>query len=160
MTTEVIFCSLNSNCNHRELIMEVTSKLIERLSGYNHRNNLTNWATIFRKFMYSINCFCCYVIESGDSKKCIVISHRKSTGIKINLPQIMTLSIKREKVCAACPYLLFNWLFIVILTARSYRDCHWFFCFGNGTLLIFWTSAVTNEIFPYPWQISIGPYPM
>ena len=27
--------------------------------------------------------------------------------IKINLFQIMTLSIKREKVCAVCPYLLF-----------------------------------------------------
>ena len=27
----------------------------------------------------------------------------------------------------------FNWLFIVALTAKSYRDCYWFSVFGNGT---------------------------
>ena len=29
----------------------------------------------------------------------------------------------------------FNWLFVVALTARSYRDCH-LFLFGNSTLFI------------------------
>ena len=43
-------------------------------------------------------------------------------------------------------FFFFNWLFIVALTARSYRDCIWF-SVGNVTLLIFWTSTVTNDIF-------------
>ena len=30
----------------------------------------------------------------------------------------------------------FNWLFIVALTAKSYRDCH-FFCLGMVLLLIY-----------------------
>ena len=31
--------------------------------------------------------------------------------------------------------IFFNLLFIVGLTARSYRDCHWFSFFGNGTFI-------------------------
>ena len=108
LTEEVICCSLKSNCNHMVLIMEVTSKLIERLSSYNQRNKLTNWVTVIWNFTYNIYCFCCYVIESADSQKCIVIVIGNPLRIKINLSQIMTLSIKREKVCAVCPYLLFS----------------------------------------------------
>ena len=82
LNTEVIFCSLKSNCNHKVLIMEVTSKLIQRFSSYNKRNKLTNWVTMFWNFTYNIHCFCCYVNESADSQKCIVISQRKTTAYK------------------------------------------------------------------------------
>ena len=66
LTTEVIFCSLKSNCNYKVLIMKVTSKLIETLSSYNQRNKVTNWVAFFWNFTYNIHCFCCYVIESAD----------------------------------------------------------------------------------------------
>ena len=102
MTTEEIFCSLKSNCNHKMLITEFTSKLIQRLSSYNQRNKLTNWVTVFWNFTYNIHCFFCYGIESADRQPVI----RNPLRIKIDLSQIMTFSIKREKVCAVCPYLL------------------------------------------------------
>ena len=41
----------------------------------------------------------------------------------------------------------FNWLFIVALTARSYRDWHWFSVLGMVLYWYFWNSAVTNYIF-------------
>ena len=53
----------------------------------------------------------------------------------------------------------FYWLFIVALTARSYRDCRQFSVLGMVFYWYFWNSAVTNEIFPYTWQTSIGPCP-
>ena len=68
--------------------MEVTSKLIQRLSSYNQRNKLTNFVTIFWYFTYNIHCFCCYGIESADSQKCIVISHRKSTADSPTFPSL------------------------------------------------------------------------
>ena len=39
--------------------------------------------------------------------------------------------------CDPLFYCFFNWLFIVALTARSYRDCHCFFCLGMVLLLIY-----------------------
>ena len=66
LTKEVICCSLKPNCNHMVLIIEVTSKLIERLSSYNQRNKLTNWVTMFWNFLYNIHCVCCYGIESAN----------------------------------------------------------------------------------------------
>ena len=42
--------------------------------------------------------------------------------------------------------LFFTWLFIVTLTVRSFCDCHCFL-FGNGTLLIHWTSAIIHKRF-------------
>ena len=64
-------------------------------------------------------------------------------------PLLRTLSIKREKVCAVCPYLLFlNWLFIVALTTRSYRDCHLLgmrnFWSSNFTAICWATSEVVH----------------
>ena len=62
-------------------------------------------------FTNMINCFCCYVIKSAQetAKKVFLSlpSHLKSTAYKINLFQIRILDIKREKVCAVWPYILF-----------------------------------------------------
>ena len=44
-----------------------------------------------------------------------------------------------------------NWLFIVALTARFYRECHRFVC--NSILLIHWISAVTYGIFLFMTDI-------
>ena len=61
-----------------------------------------------------------------------------------------------SEISNCCHYFLsnhfLNWLFIIALTARSYRDCHWFSVWEWCLLLIYRTSAVTHEIFPYPWQ--------
>ena len=110
LTTEDIFCSLKSNCNHKVLIMEVTSKLIQMLSSNNQRNKLTNWVTMFWNFTYKIHCFCClyYWISKQTAKNVLLSAIGNPLRIKINLSQIMTFSIKREKVCVVCPYLLFN----------------------------------------------------
>ena len=83
LTTEVIFCSLKSNLNDKLLIMEVKSKLIERLSSYNQRNKLTNWVTIFWNFTtIPIVSVAMLLNQQIDSQKCIVTSHRKSTAYK------------------------------------------------------------------------------
>ena len=60
-------------------------------------------------FTKMINCFCCYVIKSAreTTKKVLLSVIWNLLLIKINLSQIRTLEIKREKVCAVCPYLLF-----------------------------------------------------
>ena len=65
--------------------------------------------------------------------------------------------------------IFFNWLFIVALTARSYRDCHWFSVFGNGTLLTYiffklsshkWDfSLSTADIYRAVSNVVIGPRP-
>ena len=59
-------------------------------------------------FTKMINCFCCYVIKSaGETANNVLLSVKGNPlRIKINLSQIMTFNIKREKVCAVCPYLL------------------------------------------------------
>ena len=56
-----------------------------------------------------VQCCFCYVIKSAGeaANKVLLTVIGNSLRIKINLSQIMTLSIKREKVCAVCPYLLF-----------------------------------------------------
>ena len=52
--------------------------------------------------------FRCYVIKlAGEIAKNVLLSViGNALRIKINLSQIMTFNIKREKVCAVCPYLL------------------------------------------------------
>ena len=113
MITEVIFFSLKFFCNHKILITEVTSKLIQRLSSYNHRNKLTNWMTIFWNFTYNIHCFCCYVIKSaGETAKKVLLSVNLML-IEIHLYQIRIFDSKREKVCAVSPYLLLMNNFII-----------------------------------------------
>ena len=53
-------------------------------------------------------CFCCYVIKSaGEATNKVLLSVVwNPLLIEINFSQIRTLDIKREKVCAVCPYLL------------------------------------------------------
>ena len=87
---------------------KVRSKLVQWFSNYNQRNKLTNLVTVFWNFTNKIYYFCCFVNQQIDRQIRIVISHLKSLLIEINLSQIMTLSSKREKMCAVCPYLLFN----------------------------------------------------
>ena len=67
----------------------------------------------------------------------------------------LLISLEINKWLRRMKIYFLNWLFIV---ARSYRDCHRIFVFGNGTLLIHFTPAVTYEIFPYSWQTSTGPW--
>ena len=54
-------------------------------------------------------CFYCYVIKlAGEvANKVLLYVVGNPLLIEINLSQIRTLDIKREKVCAVCPYLLF-----------------------------------------------------
>ena len=56
-------------------------------------------------------------------------------------------------------YIFLNLSFIVALTSRSYRDCHCFFLFGNGTFNDILTLSSHTLDFPYPWQTSIWPCP-
>ena len=66
----------------------------------------TTWVKTWN-FTNVINCFCCFVIKSaGEIAKKVLSVIGNPLRIKINLSQIMTFSIKREKVCAVCPYLL------------------------------------------------------
>ena len=52
-------------------------------------------------------CFCCYAIEpAGEAANKVLSVVWNPLLIEINLSQIRTLDIKREKVCAVCPYLL------------------------------------------------------
>ena len=59
-----------------------------------------------------INCFCSMLLnqqERPPRKYCYHLSVISNTLLmEINLSQIRTLDIKREKVCAVCPYLLFS----------------------------------------------------
>ena len=57
-----------------------------------------------------INCFCCYVIKSAGqiAKKVLLSVISNLLLIEINLSQIRISDSKREKVCAAYPYLLFK----------------------------------------------------
>ena len=54
-------------------------------------------------------CFSCYVIKSAEeaANKVLLSVVWNPLLIEINLSQIRALDIKREKVCAVCPYLLF-----------------------------------------------------
>ena len=67
----------------------------------------TEWQTW--NFTSMINCFCCYVIKSaGEAANKVLLSVAwNPLLIEIKLSQIRALDIKREKVCAVCPYLLF-----------------------------------------------------
>ena len=58
-----------------------------------------------------INCFCCYVIKSGrnTAKKVLLSVIWNLMLIEIHLSQIRISDSKREKVCAVCPYLLFQY---------------------------------------------------
>ena len=73
---------------------------------------------------------------------------------------------KFNRTQSQCPLNHFlNWLFIVALTVRSYRDCHWLFCLEMVPFYILYIYTVyiepqqSHEIFPYQWQTSIGPCP-
>ena len=64
-------------------------------------------------------CFCCYDIKSaGEAVNKVLLSVVwNPLLIEINVSQIRTLDIKREKVCAVCPYLLFDRM------RKSYQWC-------------------------------------
>ena len=72
------------------------------------RNKQTKWQTW--SFTNMINYFCCDVIKTAEETiKNVLLSVIWNTLlIEINLSQIRTLDIKREKVCAVCPYLSFK----------------------------------------------------
>ena len=72
------------------------------------RNKQTNSVTNMEFYKHVQYCFCCYVIKSAGTaaNKILLPVVWNPLLIKINLSQIRTLEIKREKVCAACPYLL------------------------------------------------------
>ena len=90
--------SVKYNWDHKLLIMEITSKLVQWFSNYKHRNKLTKWVTVFWNFRNMIYCFVAMLLNQEiDRQKCIV---------SLNFSQIRTLSIQCEKVCAVCPYLL------------------------------------------------------
>ena len=64
-------------------------------------------------------CFRCYVIKSaGEPRKyCSVICNLLL--IEINLAQIRIVDIKREKVCAVCPYLLFLVISSIVIIGKA-----------------------------------------
>ena len=73
-------------------------------------NKQTSWVKNLWNFKNAIYCFCCYVNKSaGETAKKLLLCNLKSTVIEINLSQIRTLDIKREKVCTVFPtfYLTF-----------------------------------------------------
>ena len=72
------------------------------------KNKQTNSVTNMEFYQHAQYCFCCYVIKSaGEAANNVLLSVVwNPLLIEINLSQIMTLDIKREKVCAVCPYLL------------------------------------------------------
>ena len=77
------------------------------------------------------------------SNKIVIYYYSKIIKIRIGV----FIHIIMRFTCGFCNYYFFyycyffNWLFIVALTARPYRDCHWFSVFGNGTLLIFFNIS-------------------
>ena len=73
------------------------------------RNKQTNSVTNMKFYKHVQYCFYCYVIKSaGEATNKLLLSvFWNPLLIEINLSQIRTLDIKREKVCAVCPYLLF-----------------------------------------------------
>ena len=74
------------------------------------RNKQTNSVTNIEFYKHVQYCFCCFVIKSaGEAANKVLLSVVwNPLLIEINLPQIRALDIKREKVCAVCPYLLFE----------------------------------------------------
>ena len=84
------------------------------------RNKQMNWVTNFWNFTNMFYCFCCYVIKSADRPPILLSVIWNPLLVEINLFQIMTLSIKREKVCAVCPYLLFY--FIQSDSEQAYKN--------------------------------------
>ena len=72
------------------------------------RNKQTNSVTNMEFYKYVQYCFCCYVIKSAietDNKVFLSVIWNPLL-LEINLSRISTLDIKREQVCAVCPYLL------------------------------------------------------
>ena len=57
---------------------------------------------------------------------------KKLTNADLDEPQDILMLLQHD----ICWFFLIS-CFKVALTVRSYRDCHWFSVFGNGTLLIF-----------------------
>ena len=74
------------------------------------RNKQTNSVINIEFYKHVHYCFCCYVIKSaGEAANKVLLSIVwNPLLIEINLSQIRTLDIKREKVCAVCPYLSFS----------------------------------------------------
>ena len=67
-------------------------------------NSVTNMK-LYKHVQY---CFCYNVIKSAGeaANKVLLFVVWNSLLIEINLSQVRTLDIKREKLCAVCPYLL------------------------------------------------------
>ena len=93
--------------------------------------------------------FCCYVIKSaGEAANKVLLSVVwNPLLIEINLSQIRTLDIKREKVCAVCPYLLFSLAFsrpvILLISHTLYlRILNIHFCPNNSVSKFFPTLNV------------------
>ena len=103
------------------------------------RNKPTNSLTNMEFYKHVQYCFCCYVIKSaGEAANKVLLSVVwNPLLIEINLFQIRTLNIKRERVCAVCPYLLF----IFVISELRYlqedsRSVNWFshyVCRGSQT---------------------------
>ena len=116
------FCSLKSNRHHTLLISIITSTfspVVLELYAKKQANELSDtW-----QFTNMINCFCCYIIISaGETVKKVLLSVIWNLLlIETNLSQIRTLSIKREKVYAVCPYFLFNFSLTLKLTVVHMR---------------------------------------
>ena len=90
------------------------------------RNKQTNSVTNMAFYKHIRYCFCCYVIKSAReaANKVLLSVVWNPLLIEINLSQIRTLDIKREKVCAVCPYLLFlMWSNLNFYSKLIGRDC-------------------------------------
>ena len=99
--------------------------------------------------------FCCFFLF------CLLWNFYTCVGCVVWLCCVFLFSFSCTRVCLVFSYCylcsthihlfslgVFNWLFIVVLTARSYRDWHCFSCLKMIPILIYWTSTVTHEIFP------------
>ena len=77
------------------------------------RNKQTDSVTNMEFYKHVQYCFSCYVIKSAGeaANKVLLFVIWNPLLIEINISQIRTLDIKREKVCTVCPYLLFIFLF-------------------------------------------------
>ena len=81
-----------------------------KLSVVYLRNKQINSVTHMEFYKYVQYCFCCYIIKSAGevANKVLLCVVWNPLLIEINLSQIRALDIKREKVRAVCPYLLFS----------------------------------------------------
>ena len=74
------------------------------------RNKQTNSVTNMEFYKHDqLFLLLCYLISNRGRNKVLLSVVWNPLLIEINLSQIRTFDIKREKVCAVCPYLLFSY---------------------------------------------------